>query len=177
MTVNTVAPIERRPWRGFDNPALPSGIWVGHVVSTGDGSGGDHIVSLVFRALASPLSGQIYSVEQFTMTCGATVNIEAQMFASGFDFLQAPHRVHGPRAWTCQLVPNPIACDVRFLQTQMRSILLGQASHFGTATSNIGGIIPNVNAEGFSFSGGGYIWSPESALAEGGPQKPVGALW
>jgi len=179
MTTLLTVPIARRPWRGSDNPALPSGMWIADGSSTGDATGGEHLISFLFRRLSEPLNGMFYSVEQISITKGGSGTLLMLMQCSGMDFLVPGVRGRELRSreWATPLTDDNVGRSLSLANGLQRSLFLGTPSGFGSATSSLTFDAPNVDGEGMGATAQGYVWSPEATLQPGGPQKPVGALW
>lgn len=178
MAITTNFRVEVLPWRGFDNPALPSGAYVGHAFVVGDGTGGANTVTFLFQFSGDPLSSRLYNLEQFWARGSATVQSEdsGQIIVQNMGHLTPDRPIPDSRLMNFQyrFGANTIA-----LQTDgmlPRPLFLGAPSAANLACG-IAFARTNVDGEANGVTIYGYIWQPRSLLAEGGLQRPVGGLW
>lgn len=180
MTVIATGQIFPRLWRGWDDPSLPVGMWVGQVQVTGDGSGGAMRMQHFFRPEADPVSGRFYNLEQVDLiiTVNAPVGeVACALGTDGFD------RVGGAemfdRGWTLQVGPNSRAGESVGIYNEFTKlpIFLGQASTVPDGACSLSVEIANVDTAVFQSVLQGYIWDPRSVSAQGGLRRPLGNLY
>lgn len=177
MAIAFLTHVEYRPWRGFEDPALPAGFWVADGVDTGDATGGLHTIDHIFRAAGDPLSGRLFSMDSMTVTVGTATSFDAVLVVTGFDWLAIPNRRVSSRSYSVHIVTNTVAGAPRYNRTP-RNLFLGPMSgQVGISSSSISLAINNVDGQGFSFFAQGYWWDVGAITAPGGPQRPATSLF
>jgi len=177
MTVIGTFPVQRLPWRGYDDPALPVGIWMASGTTVGDASGGSIRVRLAFTTENAPASGDIFNLEQ--LTSFSSVGATRTGFMTAVNLAPAPRLNVVDRLWSLVWnVMDPLG-NIGLGQTLLDlPIMLGgrQSVAANPASIDVGFTNPTAT-DSLSVTGMGYVWEARSVLAEGGPQRPVRNLW
>lgn len=175
MSISAEVHIRNRPWRGYDDPGLPSGMWYAWVGVTGDSSGGDRIARILFETEATPLTGRHYSIEQLESHDERDTSITVAMFLIGCS--QFIDGSLANRQYTVALVSNENE-DAALQTGQMlpRPIFLGQRDQVDAAMT---AQFHNANSDGNTFFVRleGYIWEARSIQAPGGLRRPADSLY
>lgn len=180
MSVISDVQIRRRLWRGYDNPSLPIGMWVAWIGLTGDASGGDSTMDITMEnAEASPavpqLTGNHYNLEALEIQSGAAVTRQAAL-----QFINLSVSMDGAqttRQWSAPLISNQLGdAGLSIGNMLSRPIFLGTRQLVGTGCF-IRLTLDNVDGQTEQMWAEGYIWSARSIMAEGGLQRPLGALY
>jgi len=175
VSIEITVPIINRPWRGYDDPGLPAGMWVAQGTIIGDGSGGFTQVSFNFHTALTPLSGRFFNLEQLEVHKN---NDAAQLLGLTLvNFDLAPIGVPN-RVIQLSLSPTDSQTDAAALDNVAVDLplFLGRTITPGLATQLIiSGV--NVNAVSLNAMGQGYIWEPRSIQAPGGLRRPLDSLY
>jgi len=137
------------------------------------------IISIVFASAGlTNLNGNLYNLEQVGLI--ATNNVLAYgsvctINMDEFGNLTGSDNVRSFTMLPTQLAAHGSAIDVKdaaalggmFLG---RQLLLGQRARVEVGT-------PNINTSLMTLTAQGYMWSPRSVLAEGGPARPPMSLY
>jgi len=174
MSVIAVFNVQMRPFRGYDDPALPSAQWVGFGFALGDVSAGTMEVHHVFEPVGQPLSGRIFSLEQYyatrTGTTPATWGMRSQNM-DRFSNTLGPANFH----WAGEMRANVVETTIEQKDLRLPIFLGGAATIPSAAFLQI--FINNLNGETLRAGAMGYVWTPRSTLADGGPQRPPNGLY
>lgn len=175
MSVINNVNVQMRPFRGYDDPSLPSAQWFGFGFINGDAGGGTMEVFLVFEPQNQPLSGRVFSLEQYyanrslsnTASWGLrTVNMDR------FDNASGPANWHWggtfESASGIDRTTNP-----RDLQLP---VFIGGPLNVSSQAS-LQFFTTNVDSSVLRVAGMGYVWTPRSTLSDGGPQRPQHGLY
>lgn len=175
MSVVAEASVRQRIWRGYDDPGLPMGAWVGWVQGTGDMSAGDNILALILEPEGQPLSGNFYNLEALEITTTQATNVPASIILNNLS-----GQVDGAffnRQWTAQIEFNDRSDGALALRGMLpRPLFLGQSDQPGTptqilcTTDNSDGDVVVMRCEG-------YIWGARATQSEGGLRRPADALY
>lgn len=178
MSVLVEDRVERRSWRGYDDPGLPVGMWVGEVEATGDASAGFVQLSLLFQIAADPLSAFLFNLEQIMISHdneGGGTDI-ATLSAVRLGFLTDSRPFAASQRWNFQL-DNSGPRDVpAFANALTRPLFLGRPTTRGN-TATLEAQLLNVNLVGYTMQAQGYVWEPRSILAPGGLRRPTDSLF
>lgn len=176
-TLNT-ANIRQRLWRGYDDPGLPVGTWVGWVNVQHDASGGDASAILNLEPSSEPdlrLTGRFYNVEALEIFGTQGTNDTGELLIVNFSVLIDNAATN--RAWTFNVFGNQGGNQaLELLQQLSRPLFLGQARTPGIDAS-IRATIDNVDTEDHTLWAEGYIWEGRSTQSEGGLRRPVDSLY
>ncbi len=163
--------IESRRYSGWTDPRYPIGYWFAALSLTGDASGGNHAIDLLFQPSDPPrLNSQMYSVERFGVTVSSATDKIHQIAAvnmSGPSNLGFQHEysvtIVGQNGLTKAGV-NPASLQLLpwFLGSQRTA---GISASLSLISQNLDGVIVIFEAEG-------YRWGARSVLVDGGPQRP-----
>jgi len=175
VSTEVTVPIVQRPWRGYDEPGLPVGMWVAQGTIIGDGSAGFTQVSFNFHTALQALSGRFFNLEQLEVHRNDDAAALGALTLVNFDLapIGVPNRVI-----QMSLSPTDSQTDAAALDNVAVDLplFLGRTIAAGLATQLIiSGI--NVNAVSLNAMGQGYIWEPRSTLAPGGLRRPVDSLY
>lgn len=184
MTVIARVGWQAAPWRGYDDPSLPEGIWFASPVVIGDASGGTSSAQVLFGDEGDPLSGDIFTVETIEAFISDPTGFlgfwniigMAPAFQSSFidrlGFLQfgsggavfGQSLIHGGRGGGSTMPLLPLVLGTR------RGTADSLAA-FSVGTDNIG------VGDSLAVACMGYRWGPRSILAPGGPQRPARSIF
>lgn len=168
-----------RPFMGFEDPGLPTGVWMGRVSSLGDGTGGLNRARIEFQA-SGGRTGQYFSLEQIMCrSTRVTVADNLRFQISNMDpFILG--QSNGAFADTYLI---PIQQNVAAFAMVMNLATAGLLPLFlGTpdADGNSAGVSiedDNVVATSVDFRAQGYVWGPRSVLSPGGLRRPIDGLY
>lgn len=180
MSVALLVPIQHRPFRGYDDPGLPNGIWLIQSGVLGDGSGGSLTLDIVFKdgSRAVPESSQLYDIEQMTV----------------FSTLDGSHIIDiNPSNWD-DLTPGSTGTVATAFAAQLTTFDVGSGSALGgevamsptkwflgqvrkNTTNTIVRFRMTNTAVSLAVKAEGFYWGPESLNAPGGPRRPVDSLY
>lgn len=176
MTISVSDTIVPRPWRGYDDPGLPVGMYFAQNAVTGDMTGGDMIVFFLFKAEAEPVSGRFFNIEQINVFHSDTATKSAHVSANNWESVSPAGLVN--RQWKLQLITN--ANDVAAMGHQLYfplPLFLGQAAPVRDLECQVEVGVDNVTVSSLVVSIQGYIWEPRGMLAPGGLRRPVDSLY
>lgn len=176
MTISVLNGISIRPWRGYDDPGLPVGMWFAQNAVVGDASAGDMIVIFIFKGEAEPISGRFFNVEQFNAVHSSSTSKLGHIIANNWETI-------GPfglidRQWRFGMASN--ANDVSALDERIHfplPLFLGSAAPIADLPAQIEVGIDNVDLTSLVVTMQGYIWEPRSIQAPGGLRRPVDSLY
>jgi len=168
--------VESRRYSGWIDPRYPIGYWQAALTVTGDASGGDLGIDLVFQGAIPPaLNSQLYSVERFAISSDESADRVVKVSAVGM----AGPANQGFRQSYAILVPTLTAQGqgrARGDQFTMLPWFLGSQRTPGV-TASFSLVSRNVNTVAVDFEAEGYRWSARSVLVDGGPQRPPTGLY
>ena len=176
MTVSVSNGISIRPWRGYDDPGLPVGMYIGQNAVTGDASGGDMIVFFDFKGEGSPVSGRFFNIEQMNVFHSDTGAKAGHVVANNFETLGPVGLVN--RQWKFQLVTNlngvSAMSDLLYFPLPL---FLGSVAPVASLAATLEVGTDNIDLTSFVATIQGYIWEPRSIQAEGGLRRPTDSLY
>lgn len=164
MTIAADTPIRRRPWPGYADPRLPTGMWVGEAIVTGDASGGLRFARLIFQEALAPQVSELWSLEQLSSNDTSNVSRSGTLQAINLD------RVVFAQLWGLRWEAGPSVAAVRLEQLRMPLMLGGPAR--GGLTASLDVFLDNVDGGILEMQAQGYIWGARSRSTPGGPQRP-----
>lgn len=178
MTILNDTTYARAPYRGWDNPQLPIGIWRASVVTVGDASGGLMIGRINFAVEGDPLSGEIFNLEQLT----SFISDSTTRFGFFTTINMAPGQGSNfvNRIWRLEWRDTDAAGAGALADgLPILPIFLGGRQLISSSSpSSLDVKLVNLTAAAsLSVTAMGYIWSGRSVLAEGGPLRPASALF
>jgi len=175
VSIEVTVPIINRPWRGYDDPGLPSGMWVAQGTIIGDATGGFTQVSFNFHIAGAPLSARFYNLEQLEVHKN---NDAAQLMGLTLvNFDVAPIGVPN-RVIQLSLSPTDVQTDAAALDNVAVDLplFLGRTITAGLATQLIVSGV-NVDAVSLNAMAQGYTWEQRSVQAPGGLRRPTDSLY
>ena len=177
MTVSVTDIITPRPWRGYDDPGLPSGAYIQQQVAIGDLSGGSQQCIFVFKPINLSATGRYYNIEQLDAHKGLSATANGFIFTTNFD--QEGQLGIGVRQWRFELQSTSLtSAAIHYQQgAPPMPLFLGQStrSQFNQTSITIG--TPNVDGEAFTVTIQGFVWEPRSIQSPGGLRRPLEALY
>jgi len=169
--------IRHLPFRGTDDPSLPVGMWICDVESTGDASGGENSLDVIFSDVGNPEEG-FFSLEQLLDQHDVVTSEErALIFNNQRNFLSPT---------------TPITST--FLLASGTGLLgrtgfLGRDANIlpyflGTPPRVVSGVqlfirlsISNTDLIAFRMHCWGYRWGARAFDTPTGPRRPVGSVF
>jgi len=171
MTVDTDFRVDTRPYSGYEDPGLPIASYIASGSSTGNGTGGNHLLSFLFQVAESDIVTERYNLEQFHIDIGVAASLIAIMSAQGMDHLAFPFRIAARQRWSLIVGSDGVA-DAAGAITEMSALPIWLGMPQPEVDAGIRFQIPNVDLQVVTASIQGYIWGPRSILAPGGPKRP-----
>lgn len=178
MAIIGQAGIRQRIWRGYDDPGLPVGMYVGWAQVTGDVSGGDSTVLLNYEPSElkpAQRPGRFYNIEQLEIFQSTLATDVGQLLLINWSV--EIDAAFTNRQYTAQLTLNQGGDSALRIQDKLtRPIFLGQAAQRGT-TASVRYVSDNVDGTVIVLWCEGYIWEPRSVQSEGGLRRPADSLY
>jgi len=176
MTVSVLTHVQQRPWRGYEDPGLPVGMYISQNAVTGDASGGDMVVIFVFRGEGSAASGRFYNIEQVDAHHSVASTRPFALKATNWDLTGPAGLVN--REWTAELTDNSNGVSAMNTIRQFPlPIFLGITAPVASLAAQLEFSVNNVDVTSLVVTVQGYIWEPRSVLTEGGLRRPVDSLY
>jgi len=177
MTVITTSPIVPRMWRGYDDPGLPVGTYLGHALVVGDVTGGSAFLEFNYKQINEPASGRFFNIEQVNLFATLGISIQGGMAVRFFD-RTGPFQV-SVRQFTFELVPDDgINTTLNYHGSfPPMPLFLGQSTRLQNELSRVAFTINNINTVVFQAVIQGFIWEARSILSEGGLRRPPDAVY
>jgi len=177
MTVITTGPIVPRMWRGYDDPGLPVGAYIGHNLVVGDVTGGTAFVEFNFKQINEPATGRFYSLEQCNIFTTTTSFVNGSMAVRFFD-RTGPFQI-SVRQYRFELKTDGISnAALRYNEDfPPMPLFLGQSTRLQNELSRVAFEIANINLVVFQVVIQGFIWEARSILAEGGLRRPLDTVY
>jgi len=178
MTIGVGQRVRHVPFRGANDPSLPSGIWQGDVESTGDASGGTNSVDFIF-ANSGEEDDSFYSLEQFGDQLDQD-SARARLFiinnqhnyrapttpiTSSYQAEEAGVGLSSRTGWPA----HAMGFLPLFLGTSPPAVALVQLFIRWTVT--------NVNTIAYRVHAWGYRWGPRAFDTPTGPRRPLGGVF
>lgn len=169
--------VESRRYSGWIDPRYPIGYWQAALSVTGDATGGDLAIDLVFQGAEPPfLNSQLYSVERLSVSSSEATSRAAMVLAVN---MGGPANQGFLHRYMFTLQGTNFATRSAGRAEQFGGLVpwfLGSQRTAGiTASLSIG--LGNINGVTYEFEAEGYRWSPRSVLVDGGPQRPPTGLY
>lgn len=181
MTVLGQVVAQRRPYGAFDDPALPVGIWVARREVTGDATGGNVEILVVFADTSQPRTQQLFSLEQITVgVIGAGTETDVVLETVNLDpDLAGKNNANASQRWF--LTMKQAAALGRSALTPesaraMAGVFLGRQQVDFTLTG-VNTLFNNVNTGVHLVRAQGYVWGPRSVSIPSGPLRPIPGLY
>jgi len=175
VTVSVSNQIAIRPWRGYDDPGLPVGMYFAQNAVTGDASGGDMLILFQFKGEAEPVSGRFFNLEQINIFHSVATNKAGHMVLNNFETLGPVGLVNRQYHFTLDNNANDVAALSAF-GTPL-PIFMGSVAPVASLAADLEIGIANVDLSSLVATIQGYIWEPRSVQAEGGLRRPVDSLY
>jgi len=176
VTVSVTDLITPRPWRGYDDPGLPVGMYFAQNAVTGNASGGDMIVFFTFKEEGGPITGRFYNVEQYNVFHSASAGKSGHMVATNWESVSPAGLVN--RQWRYELAANADGGSAEKGDVYIpMPLFLGAAAPLVDLKSTLEFGIDNVDLTSLVVSIQGYIWEARSMQAEGGLRRPADSLY
>ena len=174
MSIVSFFPVLQRPWRGYDDPGLPVGMYIAQGTQLGDASGGTASVVMNFKEEGDPLGARFYNIEQIEIHHTAAVDRPGAIVLSSFDIISSQGLVD--RRIAFQMIADAIS-DAALLSGGVKlPIFLGRPQLVGIG-SDVQASVANVDGQTLFFTLQGYIWEPRSLLEDGGLRRPLDSLY
>lgn len=174
MTVTASFPVLQRPWRGYEDPGLPVGMWISQGTILGDVSGGNQVVNLVFKEEGAPLGARFYNIEQLEVHESNVSTRNAGLVMQSFDIIGQTGLVN--REIHLELDVNASSNSALTGSAVRLPIFVGRPSLVGI-TSQLQFRTVNIDGDTFFVTAQGYIWEPRSLLNDGGLRRPLDGLY
>lgn len=176
MTVSTFTHVQQRPWRGYDDPGLPVGMYVAQGSTVGDASGGDMIVFFDFKGEGRAASGRYYNLEQVEAQISTELDTIFHLQANNWDLVGDAGLID--RNWSARLLDNDNGLSAMATERQLPlPIFLGIAAPVRDLSCRLEFGANNQDGIAIAVTIQGYIWEPRSVMAEGGLRRPVDSLY
>lgn len=175
MSVSATIGVERLPWQGFQELALPIGVWASQQQVLGDATGGGAAIQMILVESGGSPGAQLFNLEQVAAfhngAAAAVVTIATNGMQSfrGFAMTQR-FSMNIPAPGTG--ANNGISgADLAFLP-----VWLGAQVNAGTDADLVWST-PNVDTVTVAVRAFGYIWAASALQAPGGPRRPLGGAF
>lgn len=179
MSVTLNLPVRRLPFRGYDDPSLPSGIWWGAGSIVGDASGGTALIRFNFKTEAQPVSGDQWNVERVSAFSGpGTSGIGMTMIPVGLSPSRSFPGAEPLYRFALSGQGSGLNQSALGEDHPLMPVFLGATRGGADTLSAVGFTISNPTAtDSFSVTAMGYIWEARSILANGGLNRPPHGLF
>lgn len=176
MTVSVFATPFPRPWRGYDEPGLPTGMYIAQGTVLGDASGGDQIVIFEFQDEDAATSVRYWNIEQFECHIDAESTVNSFIEFNNFDS-EGLTEIRD-RELTFDLAANARGFSaVLYNQLPQFPIFLGGTTRTPGGVSQVLVGAGNSNGRTLDATIQGFIWEPRSLLGPGGLRRPADSLY
>lgn len=172
MSVEADIDVVRLPYNGWVEPALPVGQWQAQGQLSGDASGGFSVINVIFARVQAAPNEQLYNIEQMnvrnngTTTDRGIMNVINMWAVDGGSTTFGIPLIAADTSGGLQLDVSGLNLPI-WLSSQQDNVSQAECEF---VFDNVNGIVNRITMQG-------YVWNPRSILAEGGPQRPLGALW
>ncbi len=176
MTVSVSNAISIRPWRGYDDPGLPVGMYFAQNSVVGDATAGDMSIFFEFKGEGEPVSGRFFNVEQINAFHSNQSSRAGHIVANNWETIGPVGLVN--RQWKFQLVDN--ANDVAAMSDTLYfplPLFLGSVAPLASLAADLEVGTANIDLASLTVTIQGYIWEPRSIQAPGGLRRPVDSLY
>lgn len=173
MSVPLTTQFFRRPFRAYDDPSLPEGYWTAGTAVVGDNTGGSRSISIAFQTSNQGRSGNMFSLEQLSVSDANNVAKDFAMQANGLDTIGNQAGIHD--------IVGSLSAGVATAGIAATTYLALRRLFLGAPFSSVGAflifVVDNVDGASFEIAAQGYIWGPRSIMAKGGPQRPANGIY
>lgn len=169
MAVTDTQAVRYEAWGGYRDPRLPTRVWNARLSSTGDATGGDQSLFLIFNPANAERLDEAFSLEELYLasTSGVAddVLVEVRNLGSFKGGVRPISFVQGmPLSEAPNVGLNP--------QSRITPMWLGEQV-LTTTESSVVVIKNNIDTVILTIWAGGYVWGPRSKSApDGGYQRP-----
>ncbi len=179
MSVFVEQAVLRRPYGAYADPALPVGIWVVRAEVTGDATGGQAIITVLFGLSTQLRTEEAFSVEQISTATDGAGGRNVMLLTNNMDRdLAGVGLSNAAQRWSFNqrnlTVGGSAISGLESLG--FRGIFLGRQHEANTATG-FSVIWDNFNGFTNSLRAQGYVWGPRSVSIPSGPQRPLQGLY
>lgn len=171
MAIAAQIEVESRRYSGWIDPRYPIGYWQAALDLTGDATGGNLGIDLLFQSALNPrLNSQMYSVERFSIRSSDTTSRIMRISAVN---MSGPANLGFSHEYSVFIdnITGIAASAVRAESTTIVPWFLGSQRIAGISAS-VSLLAQNIDLVSFRLEAEGYRWSPRSVLVDGGPQRP-----
>lgn len=175
MTVTVNVRARFQPFRGSDDPSLPTGYWHASPRVTGDASGGSQIaqVSLVRIDQADD---SLWSLEALSAFYTRTTGQSAHIRVPNADNPNVPGQPHS-LAFTTNLVQGANLGMIEGRDLAFLPLYIGKRAFPLAAALFLEFETFNINTETLDVTMYGYQWSARSLDTPTGPRRPLGSVF
>lgn len=174
MTVIAAVTVLQRPWKGYEDPGLPVGMWIAQGTILGDASGGDARIFFIFKPEGDPLGARFYNLEQLEVHSTRVGTVDGALIINNFDIISGTglvnRRIHlilrSDGISNAQLDTSSVKLPIFIGRPQLVDLEAQLQVNF-----------QNFLMETLFFTGQGYIWEPRSLLEDGGLRRPLDSLY
>jgi len=176
MAVSTEVDVRYQRFSGYVDKRYPEGMWYASTNLTGDGTGGNSSITLVFTPAAeAALNTRMYSIESLHAASNDNAGEVGRLSAQNL----------GGRNLDQALVHQTLINldnDITGATLNPSDLVYWKGVFLGSqrAVSTLTGltlIVANTNSRNHVLQAQGYWWGQRSVLADGGPQRPPTGLW
>jgi len=177
VTAVTVTRVQQRPWRGYDDPGLPVGMYISQGVILGDLSGGDMQINIRFRNAGVAASGRFFNIEQLEISVTSELSATPGFLNFvNFELSGTTGLVNRAHRFILTSTAGAISA-LDFSEAPRLPIFLGITSPIPALDADVIIGIDNIDGETLTATMQGYIWEPRSVMALGGLRRPVDSLY
>lgn len=182
MSVTLLVPIQHRPFRGYDDPGLPNGIWIIQSSVLGDASGNNLGMDIVFKdgSRSVPESSLLYNLEQLMVQNSDSTSINVGFNPANWDTI-TPGATGATADVTSFLLQSLSAVNGASFRGDNGVMRQNNPLFLGQPRKNTVNTIIRFQTTNGTFSlsikAEGYYWGPEAVTAPGGPRRPVDSLY
>ena len=169
MSVLAVVTVNRKLWQGFSERSLPTGAWDADGGVTGDASGGNRQLDVVFAPLGVA-TGLAWSIERLTVQDLRDATTTGQLFSAGFDLLQNV-------SFNLQQSAGGSYSAIPMQDLSMLPIFLGVPAGLPSGAATVSIQMDNSNGNLANVRLEGYMWDQRTVSTPGGYQRPRGSPW
>ena len=178
MSISLNIPPTIRPFRGYEDPALPDGYWAAHAALLGDASGGLQSINIRISTAAQPSASLIWSMEQLAIHSAVGGGVNLRIDYGGFDVFPVGISTSAlVKLLHVQLNDLGTAAGGSGLKLEDSAVPVFLGSARKDVNVDLSFDVDNNDGLGFSVFVQGYFWGPGAVNAPGGPQRPVAGLY
>lgn len=177
MSVVITIPPTIRPFRGYEEAALPDGYWAAHASVLGDGSAGLASINVRFSTVTEPNASTLWNLEQLL------VSVTSSVVSFRLDYgLMDQFPVGISTGVLTKLIQGELedfgtVAGGRALNFKSLALPLFLGAGRKDTNSDLSIDVDNVNATSLTVFAQGFFWGPGAINAPGGPQRPATSLY